>query len=239
VSLRTAFVSAGPGSSTWRLQKLLASFLVLGAVGSITVGGTYGMLNSEGTNQDSLVASGTLTLSNTVTGGTACFSYGAGSSGNVNTGCQALFTSATENYPGVPRTAQVTIANNGSLDYGDLSVYMPSCTSTTTPGAPAPGGADPCAPSGAQFYIQETDATFTTALSCWFPAAAGACAFASNSLFVFKVNKNAPASALDLGSGPVHGASRYFVIGMQLPTNASNTLQGQAALFSLTWRFTT
>jgi hypothetical protein len=55
---------------------------------------------------------------------------------------------------------------------------------------------------------------------------------------VFQANDNAPASALDLGTGPAHGQSRYFVIGMRLPSNASNALQGQAALFSLRWHVT-
>jgi hypothetical protein len=114
---------------------------------------------------------------------------------------------------------------------------MPSCASTTTPSAPSPGTANPCAAAGAQLYVQETDAA-GAATQCWFPAAAGACAFASNSLFVFQANDNTAATALDLGAGPAAGASRYFVIGMRLPPNASNALQGRAALFSLTWHVT-
>jgi hypothetical protein len=235
---RFSLASAGRTSSTWRLKKLLASAIVLGAVGSITVGGAYGMLNSEGTNTGSTVASGTLTLSNVVgTTGTTCFSYGASSTSNVNNTCQALFVSTSENYPGTPATAKVTITNNGSLDATDLSVYMPSCASATTPGAPSPGGANLCGAGGAQFYVQETDAAGTPT-KCWFPSGT-TCAFAANSLFVFATNDNATSSGLDLGSGPTHAAARYFVIGMQLAANALNTLQGQAALFSLTWHVTT
>jgi hypothetical protein len=220
-------------------KKLLASLMVVGAVGSMTVKSTYGLLNSEGSNPRSFVASGTLTFTNVVnTTGTTCYSYnGSSSSGNVNSACQALFTSATENYPGAAATAKVTIANNGSLDAADLSVYMPSCTATTTPGAPSPGGASPCAANGVQFYVQETDAAGTPT-KCWFPSGAGACAFAANSLFVFQTNDNAPASALALGAGPAHAQSRYFAIGMRLAPNASNALQGQAALFSLRWHVT-
>jgi hypothetical protein len=221
------------------VKKLLASLMVLGAAGSITVSGTYGLLNSEGANPRSSVASGTLTFSDAVNSGSACYSYnGPSSPGNVNTACQPLFTSATENYPGAPATARVTITNNGSLAVSDLSVYMPSCASTVTPSAPTPGVANPCAAAGAQFYIQETDAAGTPT-TCRFPAGAGACAFAANSLFVFQSNDNAPASALDLGAGPAAGAARYFTIGMQLPSNASNALQGRAALFSVTWHVTT
>jgi hypothetical protein len=222
--------------TTRGLKKMLASVMVLGAVGSITVSGTYGMLNSEGSNPRSFVAAGTLTFTNVVNTGTTCYSYGGSS--NVNGACQPLFTPATENYPGAAATAQVTIANNGSLDAAGLSVYMPSCTTTITPGAPSPGGANPCAAAGAQFYVQETNASGTPT-TCWFPSGAGACAFAANSLFVFQANDTAPASALDLAAGPAHGQSRYFAIGMRLASNASNALQGQAALFSLKWRVTT
>lgn len=230
---------SGKTSSTWRVKKILASLIVLGALSSLTVGGTFAVLNSQESNATSSVASGTLTFSNVVNAGTACFSYaGPASPGNVNTTCQAVFTSATQNYPGVPLTAQVTIANNGSLDASDLSLYMPSCTNSVTTGAPAPGGGDPCAASGAQIYIQETNSSFV-ATNCWFPTvAAGACSFVANALFVFKSNFAASTSALDLGVGPAHGASRYFVVGMQLPSNASNTLQGQAAQFGLTWHIT-
>ena len=177
--------TAGPGSSTWRLKKMLAALIVFGALSSVTATGTFALLNSEERNTHSGVASGTLTFDNVVNTGTACFSYGGPSSpGNANTSCQALITSATLNYPGVAITpVKVTITNDGSIDAGDLSVYMPSCTAAATPGAPAPGGADPCATNGAQFYIQETTSTGTPT-QCWFPSAVGACSFAASSLHV-------------------------------------------------------
>ena len=232
--------TAGPGSSTWRLKKMLAALIVFGALSSVTATGTFALLNSEEGNTHSGVASGTLTFDNVVNTGTACFSYGGPSSpGNVNTSCQALITSATLNYPGVAITpVKVTITNDGSIDAGDLSVYMPSCTAAATPGAPAPGGADPCATNGAQFYIQETTSTGTPT-QCWFPSAVGACSFAASSLHVFAANVNTTTSALDLGKGPAHATARYFLIGMQLPSTAGNALQGEAAVFGLTWHMST
>lgn len=232
--------SAGPASSTWRLKKILAGLIAFGALSSVTATGTFALLNSQESNAGSSVASGTLTFSNTVNTGTACLSYsGPSSPGNVNSSCDALITSATQNYPGVAITpVKVTIANNGSIDASDLSVYMPSCTASATPGAPTPGGANPCAANGAQFYLQETTSTWTPT-KCWFPSGAGACAFAASSLFVFASNYLATTSALDLGAGPAHAQSRYFLIGMQLPSTASNALQGEAALFNLTWHMST
>ena len=230
--------SAGRTSSTWRLKKILATLIVIGSVGSLTASGTYALLSSQEANAHSSVASGTLTFSNVVNAGTVCLSYGgAASPGNVNNACQALFTSATLNYPGTPVTAQVTIANTGSIDPSSLSVYMPSCTVAATPSAPSPGGANPCASGGAQFYIQETTSAWVPT-SCWFPAGAGACTPAASSLSTFSGGANSTATALNLGSGPAHGQARYFLIGMQLPSNASNTLQGEAAQFSLTWHLT-
>ena len=237
---RNVHRSAGPGSSTWRLKKLLAALIVFGALSSFAATGTFALLTSEEQNHGGTVASGTLTFDNVVNTGTACFSYGGPSSpGNVNTTCQALMTSATLNYPGVAITpVKVTITNDGSIDAGDLSVYMPSCAASATPGAPAPGGADPCATNGAQFYLQETTSTGTPT-KCWFPSAVGSCSFAASSLHLFAANAATVTSAIDLGAGPVHATARYFLIGMQLPSTASNALQGEAATFALTWHMST
>ena len=237
---RHVHASAGPSSSTWRLKLVLAGLIAFGGLSSLTVTGTFALLTSEESNHGSSVASGTLTFTNTVNTGTACTSYGGPASpGNVNSSCDALITSATQNYPGTPITpVQVNIANNGSLDGADLSVYMSSCTASATPGAPAPGGANPCATNGAQFYVQETTSTGTPT-TCWFPSAAGSCAFAANSLRVFATNYTSATSSLDLGAGPAHGQTRYFRIGMQLPSNASNALQGEMAVFNLTWHLST
>lgn len=229
---------SGRTSSTWRLKKILASLILLGSLSSLTVGGTFALLSAQESNAKSSIASGTLTFSNTVNAGSACFSYGGPASpANANASCQALFTSGTQNYPGSPLTAQVTIANNGSLDASDLSVYMPSCTNIVTPGALAPGGANPCAAGGAQFYIQETNSSFVPT-TCRYQTVGTTCAFTTDSLSIFAANASSTATALDLGAGPAHGQTRYFIVGMQLPANASNTLQGQAAQFGLTWHIT-
>ena len=232
--------TAGPASSTWRLKMILAGVLAFGGLSSVTVTGTFALLTSEQSNHGSSVASGTLTFDNVVNTGTACFSYGGPSSpGNVNTTCQALLTSSTLNYHGVAITpVKVTITNDGSIDASDLSVYMPSCTASATPGAPAPGGANPCTTNGAQFYVQETTSTGTPT-TCWFPSAVGSCSFVASALSVFSSNYNTTTSALDLGKGPAHATARYFLIGMQLPSTASNALQGEAATFTLTWHMST
>jgi hypothetical protein len=239
---RDVRASAGSASSTWRLKKILASLIVIGALSSVTVTGTFALLTSEETNTVSSVASGTLTFTDTANAGTACTSYGGPASpANVNNSCQALLTSATLNYPGAAITpVQVKIANNGSLDAASLSVYMPSCAASATPGAPAPGGADPCAANGAQLYIQEVTSTGMPT-TCWYPqpAAPGTCSFTASSLHLFAANVNSTTSALNLGAGPAHGQTRYFQIGLELPSTASNALQGEEATFGLTWHLST
>jgi hypothetical protein len=234
----TRFVSAGRRSGTWRLKRMLLSLIVVGALSFLTMGGTYAVLSSTTSNAGSTVATGTLTFNDQVNSGTVCASYGTGNTGNSNSACSALITSSTIENPGVPVTASVTITNNGSLDAGDLSLYMPSCTQGTTSGATTVGGGNPCSVSGAQFYVQETDSSGTPT-TCWFPSGAGACAFVGSSLYVFDANYNSTASSLDLGSGPAHGQTRYFVIGMQLSATAGNALQGESATFPLTWHMTT
>ena len=213
--------------------------MAIGGLSFVTATGTFALLTSQEANRGGSISSGTLTMNNTVNAGTTCFSYtGAGTSGNVNPACLALFSSASQNYPGTPATATVTIKNSGSLPASDLGLYMASCTVAATPGAPTPGGGDPCAVGGAQFYVLETDSVGNPTY-CWYPDdAAGACSFIADTLNTFAGNLNTIANALDLGAGPVAGATRYFKIGMQLPTNASNTLQGEEALFALTWHMT-
>jgi hypothetical protein len=233
--IRRVRSSSGRTSSTWRAKQLLVSAMAVGGLSFFAAGGTFGLLSSQESNKGASISSGTLTLSNVVNAGTACFSYGGPASpGNVNNTCQALVVSSSLNYPGQPRTATVTVTNNGSLDASDLSVYMPSCTNVATPLAPNPGGGNPCASGGAQLYIQETVGTTNT---CLYPAAAGACSFVASTLYLFALNRSTAASALHLGA-TAHGLTRTFTIGLQLPSDAANTLQGQAAQFGLTWRIT-
>jgi hypothetical protein len=224
--------------STRRFKTLLASLMVVGGLGCLTVSGTYAVLNSQQTNGKATFASGTLTFGNTVNTGTTCFSYGAGSTANVNGACSPLmsYNAAAENYPGVPATAKVTIANNGSIGASDLQLFMPSCTTAATPDAPSPGGGNPCA-GGADMIVQETDSA-GNATFCWYPDfAAGSCSWLDDTLSFF-AGATDLSGALDLGSGPAAGATRYFTIGLELPSTASNTLQGQEAVFSLTWHLT-
>jgi hypothetical protein len=230
-------LNSGKRSTIWHLKKVLLSLSVVGLVSCFTITGTFALLNSETQNTRGKISSGTLTFSNKVNTNAACFSYGAGSTGNANPACGALFVNTTLMYPGTAVTQRVTITNDGSIDGNVLSVFMPSCTLVTSPGAP-PGGGDPCGAGGAQIYIQETDSSFTPT-SCVFPTTGGTCAFAANTMSYFSSIANSAAAAVAIGTGPARQASRYFIVGMELPPGASNTLQGEEALFGLTWHLST
>jgi hypothetical protein len=237
-TIRRVRVTSGRSSSTWWLKKALLTLLIIGGLGSFTVASTFAVLSSDTSNGKTSLASGTLTFGNKVGTATTCNSYGAGSSSNVNNACDAIFTSATEMFPGVPAITSLQIVNNGSLDASDLTLYMPTCTPGDTTGAPSPGAGSPCDAGGLQLYVQETNAAGTTNVKCWYPTAATTCSFINDTLSLFVGNFTSVTTALDLGSGPAHGATRYFKIGVQLPSDASNTLQGRTATFGLTWHIT-
>lgn len=211
--------------------------IVVGSMSFLTVTGTFAIMSSDTGNSGSKIASGTLTFSNTVgTTGTACYSFNGPL--NANPSCDALLSSATLMYPGTLASAKVTIANDGSLDPSSLSVYMGSCTQTSSPSAPSytSGGANPCGLNGLQFYLQETNSSWTPT-KCWFPSGTTTCALTDSTLYAFANTYKSAGNLLDLGAGPTNGQSRYFIVGMELPTTASNSLQGQEAQFSLTWGF--
>ena len=214
------------------VKKVLLSMMVVGSLTFFTLAGTYAALNSETANKNATVASGTLVLGNKVASGSTCFSYSA--TDNSNASCDALFSSAGLNYPGVAATVDVTITNNGTVPASSLAVYMPSCTTVASPGAPSPGGGDMCATGGPMMYIDESNSSFTSH-SCVYPTTGGTCAFSANTLNYLAAVKNGPTSTYPLPGTLAAGASRYFIIGMELPSTAANALQGEAAQFDLTW----
>lgn len=242
------------------LKRLLLSLIAMGALATLTTGGTLAILKNEATNPGNIAASGTLTLSDQVGSGTVCVSQTAPSNNNFNTGCSPLFTSADPYYyPGTYTTVHVTVTNTGSVQGKALYVWLPStpgCTVTTTVSNavdPNPGGGNPCGSGGDAFYIQEqTDSSFTTAKECWYPGpTAGACTTpTAGSLFDFAAHYTGYGAGLMLeiplssgklppGSGIAAQASRYFIIGIAIPQNASSTLQDEAANFPLTWHLET
>lgn len=224
-----------------KLRGTLVALMIVGGLASFGVPGVWALFTAETRNVQANASSGTLVFDLQIGSGARCNTKNGTT--NVITGCQAEFTynPAAEAYPGVPQTAQVTITNDGSLDASDLSVYVPAgCSTGSTPDAPAAvvGSADPCASGGDQFYVQETNSSFA-ATQCWYPNTGTSCAFSGTlGLSTFTSTYHSAATALSLGAGPSALQKRYFVVGVQVPSTATNTLQGKVATFGLTWHLT-
>lgn len=229
-------------TSRRRLKCALLATMTVGALGWVTIPGVWAVFSAETRNTQASASTGTLTMDMSV-GASSCSSKaGPASPGNVNASCTAYFTyaPATENYPGTPRTVQVTIKNTGSRDASDLSLYATTaCTAATTADAPASvvGTGDPC--SVDQITVQETNASFASNVKCYWPTTGTTCAASSLTLNNFVANFSTTASsALDLGTGPAAQQSRYFLIGLSVPSAATNAVQGREALFTLAWHLT-
>jgi hypothetical protein len=234
------------------LKRVLLSLIIVGALGSITVHRVYAIFNTELVNAGASITDGTLTLENTVGTGTTCLSLSAATKDNANLVCDQLFTDASLMFPGVPASVNVTIKNSGSLNARTLEVWMASCTKQTSTyvngtrqNVPVVGSGDPCATNGTEFSIQETQSDFATNVQCWWPNTNTACAAygsiasfmstgytAAPGLRLWNYLVSSPSPALTAGGTT---ATRYFTITMELPPNASDTLQGEAATFPFVW----
>jgi predicted ribosomally synthesized peptide with SipW-like signal peptide len=239
--------------STRTVKKLLLSLIAIGALASITTGGTYALFNSESENVASSIQTGKLSMTETIGSGpnnnATCTS--SDKSWNSNATCLALFTTASLNYPGTTATVKVSFTNPaGNQDGYDLSVSMPSgsCSSSTTPSATITGGGNPCASGGDFLWIEETNSS-GTAIHCWYPAGGTSCSDpGSGTLYNFSQSYGYAPTAPPEGSNNggnlldiswdgskqyalTAGSTRYFLIGIQEGT--SNTLQGETATFPL------
>jgi predicted ribosomally synthesized peptide with SipW-like signal peptide len=113
----------------WLFLLLAAGLIALGAGG-----GTFATFNAQTANQGNSFATGTLYLSDTVSG-TACFSFTGSNNQNTTspTGCGTVIDVSGQK-PGSspnsnPATGTVTLKNIGTLA-GDLTASSSACTDT-------------------------------------------------------------------------------------------------------------
>lgn len=113
-----------------KLKALLVLMIAIGAVALFAGSGTFASFSAETTNAGSSISSGTLTMSDTVTGGTACFSESAIPQLNNDPACGAILN-LTNVAPGVyGGTAEVTIKNTGSIDASKMFLWAPQVNAT-------------------------------------------------------------------------------------------------------------
>jgi hypothetical protein len=199
--------------------------------------GSFATFNAQTNNPGNLFAHGTIVLSNTKQGGSACLSTGGGNTNtNVNTGCDQLLN-LTVKKPGDSGTANLTLKNVGSLNASLFKVFSPACTNADASGESYHGTGNPC--SVLQLYIQEwTDNTFSTPSACLYGGATGnTCNFSdtTKTLGAFSTSYNSTANGLAIGSGLNAGSSTYITIGVQSPSTADNTFQGRQSTIDFDW----
>lgn len=195
---------------------------------------------AETSNTGTSTAAGTLNVS-TTTGGVTCKSWtGAGASSNIGT-CSVTLSGGPFK-PGSFTTAAFQVTDAGSLNAGQLSLYMASCSAS-------PGICD-----AVEFYVQETNSGGTPT-TCWYPtAASGSCSFNAFSVggagtltdFTNNYFSSAHGSTLLLTSGPPDlsaTTTRYFTLGFLFPTFSSdsvgNAYVNSTATFDLNWYLNT
>lgn len=218
-----------------KTRKILLGLLLFGVTGTAIGAGTFASFSASTTNQTSTFATGTLVLSDKVGAGTACLSSAVSVDSNANTTCDTVFSSLTDQKPGsTPATSDLTIKNEGTLTPSAFQYAMSACTPGQAAGS-IHGTGNPC--TAIEIYIQEYDATFATPTStCLFPVSAVAScdtSFAASSDALSNVPSTATTVTTPTGLAP--GASRYFRIGIQLPSSAGNSMQGRKADFAFTW----
>ena len=221
-----------------RNRKILVTSAVLLVLAAGLGFGSFATFNAQTNNAGNTFAYGTIVLSNTKQGGTACLSTGGGSTDtNVNTACDQLFNLSAKK-PGDSSTVNVTLRNVGSFDASTFKVFMPSCTGSNAGGETYHGTANPC--GALQLYVQQwSDSGFSTPSACLYGGATvtNTCDFSdtSKTLGAFTTSYNSSSNGFSIGSGLTAGTSNYFTLGVKSATSADNTSQGRQAAFDLDW----
>jgi len=221
-----------------RNRKILVTSVVLLVLAAGLGFGSFATFNAQTNNAGNTFAYGTIVLSNTKQGGTACLSTAGGSTDtNVNTACDQLIN-LTAKKPGDSGTANVTLKNVGSFDASTFKLFTPSCSGSNASGETYHGTANPC--GALQLYVQQwSDSGFSTPSACLYGGATvvNTCDFSdtSKTLTAFTTSYNSSSNGISIGGGLTAGSSTYFTIGVKSASSADNTSQGRQAAFDLDW----
>jgi hypothetical protein len=218
-------------------SKLLTTGLIVAGAAAALGAGTFATFNAQTQNGGNAVAAGSLVLSNTKQGGSACLSTGGGSTdSNANTACDTLF-SLSARKPGDSGSANLTVRNAGTLAASAFKIFSTACANANAAGESYNGTGSPC--GKVQLTIQRwSDAGFTTPSACVYGGAvvANTCDFsdATKTLGSFQTSYSSSSAGLGLGALAA-GASGYFTVGVKLPTDADNSYQGRQATIDFNW----
>jgi predicted ribosomally synthesized peptide with SipW-like signal peptide len=238
------------GGKHRNLKKVLVTSIIVASLGTLA-GGTFASFTAQNGNPANTFASGSLVLDfNSTTfpppvtpNASDCLSTGGGST-DTNSNVCATLVSAGVKKPGDSVTAKLALTNRGSLTIAHLMAYSPvvsgakPCADGLAAGETYHGSGLPC--GKVVFYIQETNSAFTATTCQWGGGTASTCDFTTDATKTLDSWSNGAgahkttATALDMGA-LAPGATRYFVVGMALPSTADNTYQGVSATMDLDW----
>jgi predicted ribosomally synthesized peptide with SipW-like signal peptide len=233
-----------------RMKQYLMLLTVIGIVAIASGSGTFASFSAQTTNPGNTFAAGTLYLHDTPNGGTTCTSESATTSPNFNVNpgdgsngdnCAALFSADLSNGA---TTANIALANAGSIDSSDLKLSAPSCSwgdNFAATGTHSTFISVPANCNGVYFTVQETDSSYSV------PSSDAYCALGPSS--APHTDCGAPDNTRTLGgtssltqlltSGGAnatiaHGTTRYYVITVD-PTSVGtgNALQNLKLTFSM------
>jgi predicted ribosomally synthesized peptide with SipW-like signal peptide len=232
-------------------KRMKQYLLLLAAIGVIAVvlggSGTFATFNAQVTNPGNTFAAGTLFLHDT-NGATTCTSESA--SLNVNPGdgtngdsCAVLFDNV--DLGGGAATADLALANAGTIDASDLQFSVDNCTvgdnSANTGSSVVFGSAPTC--GDLYLTVQETQSDYSTNVFCAYgPGVLGTACAAPDNTATLGDPTSLTNLQMDNGSGSATNATltasatRYYVITID-PAGVSNgnQLQNRAITFDLTW----
>lgn len=223
-------IPSGMNKTRKTLVGIIAGGIALTGIGA----GTFASFSAS-TSNGGTFATGSLVLSNQKDTATACLSTGGASTDTNSNACDQAFA-LTVKKPGDAATANITLKNEGSINASALAAFATSaCTAADASGS-YHGTGNPC--SAVSVYVQEfSDAARTTPSSCRYGGGtATTCAYdAAKTLSTFGTTYANAGSALALGATTA-GTSRYFTIGLQMPSTAGNEMQGRQATFGFSWQ---
>jgi len=215
-----------------RRKRIAATVLVLvGLVAAVGVG-AFASFNAQTSNPGNLFADGTLVLSNSVNGGTACLSTAGGTTDtNANPNCDTLFD-LTVKKPGDSSSATLALKNDGSIDMSALNVYSTACKDGDAAAELFHGTGNPCEKIALTIEAF-SDSAFTKSAGCVYGGTG--CAFdPALTLSAFQAKHNAALTGLGVGT-LASGDTTYLKVSVLLPEDADNTYQGRQAAIDFNW----
>lgn len=156
----------------------------------------------------------------------------------------------------MPTCVNSQTTGSGTYYTANVDLCKGICDTTTLPAPGTDCTYNGVITGGLQMYVEETASNFTTPVKCYFPGPDNAdpvtsgaqnatdctsTASGAQPWITDSVQMLAGTTCWNLGSGPNAdyssgtSHSRFFKIGVRLPTNADNRLQGQTASFTLAW----